>query len=250
LPNYGVDGVLNEPRAPTDDNDSTMNASKNSSRKRQSSTTTANNSNVEADDEKNAVAGEYLLDRLRILLNRLQSTAEILQNWPEAKGDDSKRVHAETSADLIASIRKIALGVRSVERHVNGTGDMGGGGGGGGSLSTEAFRTSLEEEYPIPLDLLDLLDIGQPTFGINPQCYARGLMVEALRQLSVLERRKRALNMLARSIEGGMATDNAAAAAAPAARARSTKEEDGGCDDVTSNNKRKRKDFEAIDAVN
>jgi hypothetical protein len=226
-----------------------MNASKNSSRKRQSSTT-ANKINVEADDEKNAVAGEYLLDRLRILLNRLQSTAEILQNWPETKGDDSKRVHAETSAELIASIRRIALGVRSVERHVNGTGDMGGGGG-GGSVSTEAFRTSLEEEYPIPLDLLDLLDVGQPTFGINPQCYARGLMVEALRQLSVLERRKRVLNMLARSIEGGMATDNAAAAAAAAAaRARITKEEDGGCDDVTSNNKRKRKDFEAIDAVN
>ena len=224
-----------------------MNASKNSSRKRQSSST-ANSSNAVADDE-NAVAGEYLLDRLRILLNRLQSTAEILQNWPETKGDDSKGVHAETSAELIASIRRIALGVRSVERHVNGTGD-GGGGGGGGSASTEAFRTSLEEEFPIPLDLLDLLDVGQP-FGINPQCYARGLMVEALRQLSVLERRKRVLNMLARSIEGGMATDNAAAAAAAAAaRARITKEEDGGCDDVTSNNKRKRKDFEAIDAVN
>ena len=220
----------------------------NSSRKRQSSTT-ANSSNVEADDEKNAVAGEYLLDRLRILLNRLQSTAEILQNWPETKGDDSKRVHAQSSAELIASIRRIALGVRSVERHVNGTGEGGGGGGGGGgSASTEAFRTSLEEEYPIPLDLLDLLDVGQPTFGINPQCYARGLMVEALRQLSVLERRKRALNMLARSIEGGMATDNAATAAA-AARARTTKEEGGGGNDETSNNKRKRKDFESIDAV-
>jgi len=220
----------------------------NSSRKRQSSTT-ANSSNVEADDEKNAVAGEYLLDRLRILLNRLQSTAEILQNWPETKGDDSKRVHAQSSAELIASIRRIALGVRSVERHVNGTGEGGGGGGGGGgSASTEAFRTSLDEEYPIPLDLLDLLDVGQPTFGINPQCYARGLMVEALRQLSVLERRKRALNMLARSIEGGMATDNAATAAA-AARARTTKEEGGGGNDETSNNKRKRKDFESIEAV-
>jgi hypothetical protein len=227
-----------------------MNSSKNSSRKRQSSTT-ANSINVGADDE-NAVAGEYLLDRLRILLNRLQSTAEILQNWPETKGDDSKRVHAETSAELIASIRRIALGVRSVERHVNGTGDGGGGGGGGGgSASTEAFRTLLEEEYPIPLDLLDLLDVGQPTFGINPQCYARGLMVEALRQLSVLERRKRALSMLARSIEGGMAMDNAAAAAAAAAtRARSTKEEGGGDDDETSKNRRKRKDFEAIDAMN
>jgi len=89
---------------------------------------------------------------------------------------------------------------------VNGT--AGGGGGGTGSSSTaaaaDAFRTSLEENYPIPLDLLDLLDVGQPTFGLNPQCYARGLIVEALRQLSVLERRKRAASMLAIFIEEGL----------------------------------------------
>jgi len=175
-----------------------------SSRKRQLSTTPANNDDTAAD------AGEYLLDRLRILLSRLQTTAEILQNWPETssaqQGNDSAKVHAETSTELIASIRKIALGIRSIERHVNGT--AGGGGGGTGSSSTaaaaDAFRTSLEENYPIPLDLLDLLDVGQPTFGLNPQCYARGLIVEALRQLSVLERRKRAASMLAIFIEEGL----------------------------------------------
>ena len=172
-----------------------------SSRKRQLSITPANNDDTAAD------AGEYLLDRLRILLSRLQTTAEILQNWPETssaqQGNDSAKVHAETSTELIASIRKIALGIRSIERHVNGT--DGGGGGGTGSSSTaaaaDAFRTSLEENYPIPLDLLDLLDVGQPTFGLNPQCYARGLIVEALRQLSVLERRKSAASMLAIFIE-------------------------------------------------
>jgi hypothetical protein len=109
----------------------------------------------------------------------------------------------------------------------------------------------LEEEYPIPLDLLDLLDVGQPTFGINPQCYARGLMLEALRQLSVLERRKRALDMLARSIEGGMTLDNDDGGVA--VRARGAKEDVGGgnedetSNDNNNNNKRKRNDHEAID---
>lgn len=174
-----------------------------STRKRQLSTTTANNDGTAAD------AGQYLLDRLRILLSRLQTTAEILQNWPETssalQGNDSAKVHAETYTELIASIRKIALGIRSIERHVNGT--VSGGGGTGSSSSAaaaDAFRTSLEENYPIPLDLLDLLDVGQPTFGLNPQCYARGLIVEALRQLSVLERRKRAAGMLAAFIEEGL----------------------------------------------
>jgi hypothetical protein len=179
------------------------------SRKRQlSSTTTTNNDDTAAD------AGEYLLDRLRILLSRLQTTAEILQNWPETtssaqQGNDSAKVHAETSTELIASIRKIALGIRSIERHVNGTASGGSGTGSSSSSSAaaaaaDAFRTSLEENYPIPLDLLDLLDVGQPTFGLNPQCYARGLIVEALRQLSVLERRKRAASMLATFIEEGL----------------------------------------------
>ena len=165
----------------------------------------------------NTAAGEYLLDRLRILLNRLQSTTEILQNWPETQGDSAK-VHADTATELIASIRKIVLGLRAVERHVNGTGPsnhQGSGGGGGEGTQTggalaaiskdalEAFRTSLEDKCPIPLDLLDLLDVGQP-FGMNPQCYARGLMKESMRQLAGLERRKRALAMLASSIEDGM----------------------------------------------
>ena len=35
------------------------------------------------------------------------------------------------------------------------------------NVASEALRTSLD-----PLDLLDLLDVGQP-FGLNPQCYAR-----------------------------------------------------------------------------
>ncbi|KAL7442541.1 hypothetical protein ACHAXM_008437 [Skeletonema potamos] len=148
----------------------------------------------------NTAAGEYLLERLRILLNRLQASTEILQNWPEAQGDSAK-IHADTATELIASIRKIVTGVRAVERHVNGTGPSP-----AANIPAEAlekFRLSLDEKCPIPLDLLDLLDIGQP-FGINPLCYARGLMKEAMRQLAGLERRKNALAMLGKAIEKGL----------------------------------------------
>ena len=44
------------------------------------------------------------------------------------------------------------------------------------------FRLSLESKCPIPLDLLDLMDVGHP-FGTSPQVYARGLMKEVVRQL-------------------------------------------------------------------
>ena len=110
-----------------------------------------------------------------------------------------------------------------MERHVNGTGpavaqgssssgEQGSTGSSSSSSSNaiskealEAFRVSLEEKCPIPLDLLDLLNVGvgQP-FGLNPQCYARGLMKESMRQLAGLERRKRALDMLAGAIEVGI----------------------------------------------
>ncbi|KAK1748449.1 hypothetical protein QTG54_000388, partial [Skeletonema marinoi] len=135
----------------------------------------------------NIAAGEYLLERFRILLSRLQTTTEILQNWPETQGDSAK-IHNDTATELIASIRKIVTGLRTVERHVK---------------ALEKFRSSLDDKCPVPLDLLDLLDIGQP-FGINPQCYARGLMKEAMLQLAGLERRKNALAMLGSAIEKGL----------------------------------------------
>ena len=102
-----------------------------------------------------------------------------------------------------------------MERHVNGTGppiNQGGDGSGSNAAlaaiskeALQAFRTSLEDKCPIPLDLLDLLDVPvQQPFGLNPQCYARGLMKESMRQLAGLERRKRALDMLANAIKTGM----------------------------------------------
>lgn len=107
---------------------------------------------------------------------------------------------------LIASIRKIVLAARTIERHINGSSQH--------ETTTpagiipkealEAFRKSLDTKCPIPLDLLDLLDVGA-IFGMNPQIYARGLIKESMRQLSGLERRKRGLVMLADAIEAGMA---------------------------------------------
>lgn len=130
----------------------------------------------------NTAAGEYLLERLRVLLARLQTASEILQTWPETQGDSAK-VHADTAAKLIVAIRRVALGARGVERHVNGTGPAAHNAAEKGEsgnnpqqhMSPEAlaaFRSSLEEKCPVPLDLLDLLDVGQP-FGMHPQCYSR-----------------------------------------------------------------------------
>jgi len=181
-----------------------------------------------------------MLERLHILLNRLQSTTEILQNWPtETQGDNSAKVHAESCTELISSIRNIVLGLRSVECHVNGTGpsnnnntstaktdddkEISTPGGGESQIqlsqisneSLQSFRSSLDTKCPIPLDLLDLLDVGivqskgsnNNTFGINPQVYVRTLMKESKRQLCGLERRKRSLSMLATCIEVGMKKD-------------------------------------------
>lgn len=108
---------------------------------------------------------------------------------------------------LIAAIRKIVLSVRTIERHVNGTGpkdhETTTPAGIIPRSSLESFRLSLDTKCPIPLDLLDLMDVGHP-FGTNPQVYARGLMKEAVRQLEGLERRKRGLGMLAYEIERGL----------------------------------------------
>ena len=204
---------------------------------------TSQTTNSKQHQSSNTAAGEYMLEHLRILLNRLQSTTEILQTWPtETQGDNSAKVHAESCTELISSIRNIVLGLRSVECHVNGTGPSNNNntnnttgktedasnketatpGEGGSQIqlsqisneSLQSFRSSLDTKCPIPLDLLDLLDVGiqqskgsSNTFGINPQVYVRTLMKESKRQLCGLERRKRSLSMLATCIEVGMKKD-------------------------------------------
>jgi hypothetical protein len=61
------------------------------------------------------------------------------------------------------------------------------------------------------MDLLELLDHNASTnandkdFGLNPECYASGLLREAIGQLAGLKRRKKALEMLGTAIERGLA---------------------------------------------
>jgi len=224
-----------------------MSSSKASSSSAAGVSTPTKNTSQTKHQSSNTAAGEYMLESLRILLSRLQSTTEILQTWPtETQGDNSAKVHAESCTELISSIRNIVVGLRSVECHVNGTGpsnnnntnntsttktednsskEVATPGGERSQIqlsqisneSLQSFRSSLEQKCPIPLDLLDLLDVGiqqygnkssnNNTFGINPQVYIRGLMKESKRQLCGLERRKRSLNMLATCIEVGMKKD-------------------------------------------
>ena len=97
----------------------------------------------------------------------------MMQVWPETQGYSSK-IHVDTATQLITSIHKIVLGLTSVERYVKANlGPLLQGGEGSttnismSKAALEAFRTSFD-----PLDLLDLLDVGQP-FGLNSQCHAR-----------------------------------------------------------------------------
>lgn len=60
------------------------------------------------------------------------------------------------------------------------------------------------------MDLLELLDHSgsmnkqDKDFGLNPECYASGLLREATGQLAGLKRRKKALEMLGAAIERGL----------------------------------------------
>jgi hypothetical protein len=49
--------------------------------------------------------------------------------------------------------------------------------------------------------LLDLLDHGG---GLNPECFSRGVLQEAMGQLAGLKRRKRALEMLGFAVQRGI----------------------------------------------
>mmetsp|Transcript_35408 Transcript_35408/g.53582 ORF Transcript_35408/g.53582 Transcript_35408/m.53582 type:complete len:217 (+) Transcript_35408:78-728(+) len=136
-----------------------------------------------------------LQDRLHTLINRLAETTEILKSWPESEGDDST-VHVETTGKLIASLHKIIHSIKSVEEKVKSS---------DGSIQASeadiALRKCLEESE-VPFDLLDLMDSAN---GLNPDCFARGLLREAMRQLDGLKRRKLALEMLGGAISAGLA---------------------------------------------
>ncbi|GKZ01073.1 hypothetical protein MPSEU_001059000 [Mayamaea pseudoterrestris] len=123
-----------------------------------------------------------LQEALHLLLNRLAKTIDQVKNWPEATGDDAS-IHVETTSKLITSIREIISQIQQVEGIVQA--DM-------------TVRKSLNECL-VPLDLLDLLDT-----SLNPECFSRGLLREALGQLAGLKRRKLALALLGAAVQSGL----------------------------------------------
>lgn len=125
-----------------------------------------------------------LQDRLHELLSRLASTSDIVKNWPESEGDNSS-IHVERTTRLIASIRETITSISKVE----------------GVVQADAALKQSLQECLIPFDLLDLLDHGG---GLNPECFSRGVLQEAMGQLAGLKRRKRALEMLGLAVQRGI----------------------------------------------
>jgi Transcription factor subunit Med10 of Mediator complex len=121
-----------------------------------------------------------LQDRLHDVLSRLSSTIELVKSWPEST---DASVHVESTSRLIASIRQIITALQSVEATVRNDAEL---------------RQSLQSLL-IPLDLLELLDN-----ALNPDCFSRGLLKEAIGQFAGLKRRKWALEMLGASVQKGL----------------------------------------------
>lgn len=137
-----------------------------------------------------------LQECLHTLLTRLSDTSEILQKWP---GGDDPSIHVRTTEKLIKSIKKIMDSIKTVEEKVNHVSV---------ETSTEQSSGSGDEDIAnklrqiaVPLDLLDMMDCAG---GLNPDCFARGLIKEALRQMGNLQRRKASMKMLAATIQNGL----------------------------------------------
>ena len=139
---------------------------------------------------------KMLQERLHELITRLSATMELVKNWPESEGDDAS-IHVETTTKLIASIHSILASIQRVD----------------GVMQTDAALRKNLQECLVPLDLLDLLDYGggssknQPdsvAVGVNPDCFSRALLREALGQLAGLKRRKLALEMLGAAVQAGL----------------------------------------------
>lgn len=124
-----------------------------------------------------------LQESLHILLSRLARTIEHVKSWPEAKGDDAS-IHVESTSKLITNINQVIAALQKVE----------------GIVKTDKVLRKSLQECQIPYDLLELLDYST----INPDCFSRGLLREALGQLAGLKRRKLALEMLGHAVQSGL----------------------------------------------
>lgn len=131
-----------------------------------------------------------LQERLHILLTRLSKTTDLIKTWPESDGDDAS-IHVETTTKLITCVLDVITALQKVE----------------GVLKVDAVLKKSLQECKVPINLLDLLDHGN---GLNPDCFSRGLLREALGQLAGLKRRKLALDMLGAAIQTGLDQRDAA----------------------------------------
>jgi len=132
-------------------------------------------------------AAVALQDKLHILLSRLADAIELIKSWPEAKGEDAS-IHVESTNKLIGYIRNVTRSIQSVET----------------VLQSNANLKKKLQECAIPMDLLDVLDHGQGGGALNPDCFIRGLLKEALGQLAGLKRRKLALGLLGNAVQQGV----------------------------------------------
>lgn len=140
---------------------------------------------VSSSSDANGGNAKLLQERLHDLLTRLTDATITMKNWQESKGEDEDIIHVETTTQLISNIQEIVKALTQVEETVKN--------------DTALYETL--QNCQIPLDLLDLLDCQG---GLNPDCFSRGLLKEALGQLAGLKRRKLALGMLGDFIERGM----------------------------------------------
>jgi hypothetical protein len=136
---------------------------------------------------------QSLQERLHTLLSRLSDCGEILKTWPETKTGDDASIHIRQTDKLIASIQRIIGGIKQVEEKVNSVPAE-------GTPTDEDIANKLRQ-IAIPLDLLDMTDFAG---GLNPDCFARGLIKESLRQMGNLQRRKTSMKMLAVTIQNGI----------------------------------------------
>mmetsp|Transcript_46840 Transcript_46840/g.69299 ORF Transcript_46840/g.69299 Transcript_46840/m.69299 type:complete len:181 (-) Transcript_46840:109-651(-) len=130
-----------------------------------------------------------LLVRLRDLLSNLIDANEIIKNWPESEGDDAN-VHKEATTTLIESLHTVIRSLKRVEHKALGE----------NGSDNQDLRKHLTEAQ-VPLDLLELMDHGN---NLNPECFRKQLIREALRHLAALRRRRNALEMLGKAIEAGL----------------------------------------------
>mmetsp|Transcript_11012 Transcript_11012/g.17037 ORF Transcript_11012/g.17037 Transcript_11012/m.17037 type:complete len:194 (-) Transcript_11012:22-603(-) len=123
-----------------------------------------------------------LQERLHELLSRLADVTDVVKNWSEA-ADDS--VHLRTTSKLIKHLQETIKAIHRVE----------------GVVKTDDLLRKSLQDCSIPLDLLELMDYGS---GLNPDCFSRELLREALGQLAGLKRRKLALERLGAAVEAGL----------------------------------------------